>query len=318
MARLEPTQRQQPMLFVNGIENTQPNAAVTAQSLSTYLGGRHVEVFYNPTDLNSYMDSRPERVRQQKKLVRELANKIRTLASQGDTSLTIFSHSHGTVITQDALKELDQNLRTRITVIAFGGATVIPNDLADRVINLFTTDDLIAQMGNVRSKTHQLLSCAKKVHETMQFKGWDQEMTINNCAYDDLRMRLEPTLRVHRNESRETMLLNNARHQAFFVNENLDALWKDAEFLRMRQEYLKMLEEYTFAFIPSSPAQKIEFTPLARHSSFEGFLRNIPENLWTGLVNTGKAIAGTASHALANHECDIYLPYAADQVLLEQ
>ena len=124
------------VIFVNGLRNEKWHAEDHARRLS--VGRIAVEPKYNPG-----MWSADE-------TVPALANRICEIIEQGRNLLLVL-HSHGAFVGYQALDSLRPSwnwyLKNFVTVIACGGATLIPDTFAKAVKNYQHVDDTTAGFG---------------------------------------------------------------------------------------------------------------------------------------------------------------------------
>ena len=164
------------LLFCNGIENTFSDAEKSAQMISKIFEGERVYIFHNPTRAIDYYNpeyARPAEAAEKSyigkavsyvantigkhqktepEIVLELVDKIRLLLAKGlehrECKLCIFAHSHGARVVRQALEQV-LDWKEFLEIHAFGGATIIPNELARKVHNYIFDIDWVSAGGNI-------------------------------------------------------------------------------------------------------------------------------------------------------------------------
>ncbi len=135
--------RSSPIVFVNGVWNTERMAVETANALSEHMGSP-VEVLWNPTqgtlsDLlqTTFVNRLGTPDETTKLLVEHLRNRVAE-ARDGET-VRVVAHSQGAAITATALGNLSEAERSKIQLLMLGeAASRVPDGLASvrRVVNI--------------------------------------------------------------------------------------------------------------------------------------------------------------------------------------
>ena len=113
----------------------------------------------------------------QEHLYEELSDKIRDHLEQG-RDICLIMHSHGAVVGKRALERRNNTDRKKVWALAYGGATLIKNDLAGYVNNCIHVEDWIAKFGDL------ILSLGNRsvwAHEE-QTAHWDDFLEIHQKA----------------------------------------------------------------------------------------------------------------------------------------
>jgi hypothetical protein len=302
------------LVFCNGIMNDFENAKNGALQISRAFGDKKVFVFHNPTTLGDYFDPSLEQTADQINLGACLARKINEFIVQHreknipdeQICITLFVHSHGAVVTEKALAGViafEQKHKDKISVYSFGGATVIPKQLASNVHNYFIHEDLVADFGNLRGRKEMILYQVKQIDKLMQEKNMTCERAILEQSYKDLFMELHPLNRIG---SRRIEADKAQRYQAIFINKSVEALIADPYFLERIEEYQACFQNYNITLLEGVPFQDSEYKEIKTHSNVPEFLGNLPGNLLTGVRNASVALFALGSHAAANHQLLAY------------
>lgn len=162
------------IIFVNGIMNklegyTAPKneqevlfpnregAKVSAEKVSSSIGSQRVVLFYNPTFCLSHRDITvgEDRIAPLYSLLSELITSEHQRCSENLSEghvirVLVIAHSHGALLTYEALRLVDRSVRKNVEVATFGGAKLIPPTLGRRVHNYIHASDIIptlAQLG---------------------------------------------------------------------------------------------------------------------------------------------------------------------------
>ena len=235
----------------NGVRTSKQKAIVHACMISYAFGGREVTVFHNPTsswDLISPSNSEAER---QRNLAADLAVHIHNFITDqqeagidyNDIRILVFAHSHGAVVTESSLTTLEETDREKVDVYTFGGATMIANNLANRVFNYVHKDDRIANIGNFFSNDNLMLITAKRILYKANENGENLLGAIYEQAKIDTFWKLQPI-----NWEGD----KKSRYQAIFKQKSQAALESDSFFLERLQIYLTYFNTHTI-FLQSPP-----------------------------------------------------------------
>ena len=179
----------QTIVFCNGILNDKESALESAKTLSSILSDQKIVVYHNPTTLSHYLKPNENDSEFQLDLAKGLAKLIHEsiLMSQEkgiekeNISVTLFAHSHGAVVAKQALEELeafDETAKSHVNVHAFGGATLIPTALANKVHNYVFNHDLISHIGNAWEPTSHSLYRVKTIAILMKNENIDSQTAI--------------------------------------------------------------------------------------------------------------------------------------------
>ncbi|MBF5059071.1 hypothetical protein [Candidatus Neptunochlamydia vexilliferae] len=161
------------IIFVNGIMNElqglkidkghlkEAGAKTTANEISSKINNKRVVLFYNPTLCLSNRDitAGKNEVAKLYPLLAELIESEHERCSP-DTSkrVLVIAHSHGALLTCEALKLVTQQKIQDIEVATFGGARLVPNSLGKKVQNFIHESDLISILAQVKFKTGYILT----------------------------------------------------------------------------------------------------------------------------------------------------------------
>lgn len=304
------------ILFCNGIMNDEKAAEESAGLISEVFGGRQVFYYHNPTGLKDYFSFGPENIHEQVSLAaglaREINSFINTDLEKGKLEpqrvcVALFVHSHGAVIAKSALEVLSK-FKSYIRVYAFGGAALIPNSLAQKVQNYMFDEDIIAEMGNIKSEDEKILRSVKEIKEIAAREKQEEVHAIYFKAYKDLYLYLCPflSLRINATEDWETKKDKDERYQKVFEQRDEEALFSDPYLIKRVKKYSCYFEDYNIVFIKGTVFQHPEYDELKKHSSVKEFFFNIPENVCKGWENIGKGLLAVGCYALENHLFSAY------------
>ncbi len=142
------------VIFCNGVENNEEGAKASAKKISRSYFDTQVHYFHNDTTLKQFFQHHSfEEQEHQSHLARQFAQFIRSHFFCPDANIFLFAHSHGAMVTEASLNLLTPEERARISVTCYGGATMLPKNLAGRVSNVIKREDLIAHVGNHANET---------------------------------------------------------------------------------------------------------------------------------------------------------------------
>ena len=303
------------VLFCNGIMNDQIAALESAKMLSSALGGRKVFVYHNSTGLRHYLDAKNgELERQTTDVARSLAKHIHAfvLANQEenvgdpDNCVALFVHSHGAVVAKKALEylaELSKTAKDHVRVYAFGGATLIPNQLANEVHNYIFHEDIISDLGHAFEKDRATLYQTKKIAKRVKEEGIDLQTAITQQALYEMYIDLHPLFRKAHLEDPETRQTKNERYQRLFRSNQKEALLSDSEYREKIAAYTALFKTYTVTIAEGTPFKKPEFEPIKkeRNNSWLSLLEAIGKNISRGVMAVGVNV-------LDNHTFSKYVP----------
>ncbi|MGE3954888.1 MAG: hypothetical protein AB7F31_06880 [Parachlamydiales bacterium] len=206
-------------LYVNGVGNWEREALVVTSLLESSTG---VETFlnYNPHTLLSGVFTANRNDKDPPVL--ELRQTVRHYLSK-DVPVLIIAHSHGAQVTQRALQALRDGperskLRKLVSVIAFGGITVIDNSLAQSILNVVNVYDNAAYTGSVVSKTLTDLSEWFNTSERpIELKKWYEVVTDNHVVRTALRSQYNAKVVSPTGKANEWSS-NDGRHHTFALS----------------------------------------------------------------------------------------------------
>lgn len=292
-------------MFCNGIMNSFDDAKSGAQIVANAFGNRKVFIYHNPTSLSNYFDVSIEKYECQAGLANALAEKIMEfiLADQKEkieqSCVTLFVHSHGAVIAEAALKSLS-GVKDKLKVYAFGGATVIPNQLADKVDNYIFNEDLVSIFANLDPSKKNVLSSVKQIAEIADKKNISLEEAILEQAYRDLFLDLNPLNRTVYSDDKVN------RFKQIFVENNKKFLMSDQDFLKKIDEYCDYFKDHNIFILKGTPFIQPNYNEIKTHSNIEEFGQNILGNIFGMVGNFVKGLGAAGLHALENHQFSAY------------
>lgn len=149
-------------IFVNGVNNNIDDAEGSALNVSRWLNDKRVVLFHNPTRLEDQRATAEQTNLLVNGLLYLIQNELRkcqdTLQERGEIKVFIFSHSHGSVLTKNAMHLLESgdasrlestgSMKDKVEVISFGGGVLIPNNIASKVHNFVNEFDLVPLLAN--------------------------------------------------------------------------------------------------------------------------------------------------------------------------
>lgn len=175
-----------PIIYCNGIEADEAKAREQANIISSAFGGRNITVVHNPTKVLDYYDKAPV-----SEIVNQLVQEIKKTLQVSRTVL-VFAHSHGSHITEEALKYLDESERASLRIYTFAGVTIIPKNLAAIVESYVFKQDWIARHGNKHYGPKDVLENFIRISERAKGGGL-QEALIQELAEREMQ-RLDPMI----------------------------------------------------------------------------------------------------------------------------
>lgn len=285
---VESTETDTAIVFCNGLGNSHEDAEASASLVSRAFGGREVSIFYNPTTLDQYLNPATVQRDHEAELIRQLFDHI-VVAMKEKTKTLIIAHSHGAVLAKRAIEKLSDDQRGSIHLFAFGGATVIPKNLAGRVVNCFFEDDLISEMGNnIDEIEKRVLQILKRIHKLSE---------EHKCSLEDAVPLSALQVLIDMGQKKSEKFLNG---KVIDVKE----LKKDSRFIDLSEEYRRCIQDYEFKFIKSKKMSTPKFTKLQAPRDSNKFT-------YTLSAITGNVIKGTvaaAEHVSTNHIFSSYEP----------
>ncbi|MCB1082582.1 MAG: hypothetical protein KDK63_05505, partial [Chlamydiia bacterium] len=173
-------QPRESIIFVNGIMNeltglkvvnthqnipdlVETGALATAEKISTSIENQRVVLFYNPTfclsDRSAFAGE--DKISQLYPLLAGLIRREHTRCSTGlseghEIRILVIAHSHGALLTFEALKLVDQSVRRGLEVAVFGGAKLVPSTLARKVNNYIHETDLVSIFAQLKYEDNWL------------------------------------------------------------------------------------------------------------------------------------------------------------------